>query len=136
MFKFKEPYDCIDLEIHTDKRGVLFEIMRFKDQNIPGKGYFYTFSVNPGARRGDHYHKRKKEWFACIYGEAVVLIEDKKGNKEKIKLTSSKPKLLYFGPYTAHTVLNESDGVAVLVSYGSKQHNPKDEDTFKKFIEI
>lgn len=135
MFKFKEPYDCIDLDIHSDKRGVLFEIMRFKDQNIPGKGYLYTFSVNPGARRGDHYHKRKKEWFSCIYGEAIVLIEDKKGNKEKIKLRASKPKLLYFGPYTSHAILNKSKKIAVLVSYGSKQHDPHDEDTFRKFIE-
>lgn len=134
MFKFKEPYDCLDLEAHVDPRGMLFEIMRFKDQNIPGEGYIYTFSVNPGARRGDHYHTKKKEWFTCVYGEAVVLVLDKEGNKEEIILSAEKPKLLYFGPYTSHAILNKSKDVAVLVSYGSKQHDPDDPDTFKKFI--
>jgi len=136
MFKFKEPFDVLDLELHTDTRGALFEILRFKDQNIPGEGYIYTFLVNPGARRGDHYHTKKQEWFTCVYGEVAVLVEDKKGNKKKITLNASKPQLLYFGPYTVHTILNESNGVAVLISYGSKQHDPKNEDTFKKFIEI
>lgn len=136
MFKFKEPYDCLDLEIHTDPRGALFEIMRFKDQNIPGKGYIYTFSVNPGARRGDHYHTKKQEWFTCVYGKVVILVEDKDGNKKKIKLNANKPKLLYFGPHTSHAILNESEEVAVLVSYGSKQHDIKHPDTFKKFIKI
>ena len=135
MFKFKEPYDVLNLEPHVDPRGLLFEIMRFKDQNIPGEGYIYTFSINPGVRRGDHYHTRKLEWFTCVYGEAVILIEDKDGNKEKIVLNTTKPKLIYFGPYTSHAVLNESDDVAVIVSYGSKQHDPDDEDTFRKVIE-
>jgi len=135
MFKFKEPYDIVDLESHTDLRGSLFEIMRFKDQNFPGEGYIYTFSVNPGARRGDHYHTRKLEWFTCVYGEAVILVETKDGKKEKIILNTKKPKLIYFGPYTSHAVINESKDIAVIVSYGSKQHDPKDEDTFKKFIE-
>lgn len=136
MFKFKEPFDVIDLESHADSRGVLFEIMRFKDQNIPGEGYIYAFSVNPGERRGDHYHTKKQEWFTCVYGEAAILIEDKNGNKKKIVLNSIKPKLLYFGPYTSHAILNESKEVAVLVSYGSKQHDPNDSDTFKKVIEM
>lgn len=136
MFKFKEPYDVIDLETHADPRGFLFEIMRFRDQNIPGEGYLYTFSVNLGERRGDHYHTKKQEWFTCVYGEVVILVEDKNGNKNKIILNTKEPKLLYFGPYTSHAILNESKEVAVLVSYGSKQHDPKDEDTFKKFIEI
>ena len=134
MFKFREPYDVMDLKTRVDSRGTLFEIMRFKDQNIPGKGYIYAFSVNPGTRRGDHYHTKKREWFTCVYGEAVVLVEDKNGNKKKMILNASKPKLLYLGPHTSHAILNESKEIAVLVSYGSKQHNPKDPDTFEKFI--
>lgn len=136
MFKFKEPYDVIELELRTDPRGSLFEIMRFKDQNIPGEGYIYAFSINPGARRGDHYHTHKLEWFSCVYGEAVVLIESQDGKKKKIILSADKPKLVYFGPYTSHAVINESENLAVIVSYGSKQHDPNDEDTFRKFIEI
>lgn len=132
---FKEPFKIIPLAKHSDKRGDLFEILRFKDQNVPGEGYIYTFSVNSGERRGDHYHTKKQEWFTCVYGEAMVLIEDKKGNKQKIILNASEPKLLYFGPYTTHAILNEGKNIAVIVSYGSKQHDPNDQDTFSKIID-
>ncbi len=51
-----EPFDVHELSTHTDKRGFLFEILRFKDNGIPGDGQLYTFSIEPGKRRGDHYH--------------------------------------------------------------------------------
>jgi dTDP-4-dehydrorhamnose 3,5-epimerase len=133
---FKEPYDIVSLEKHSDIRGDLFEIFKFKNQKLQKKGYVYSFSINPGERRGDHYHTKKKEWFTCVYGEATILVEDKEGGKNKIILNADNPKLLYFGPYTAHAVLNQGKEVAVIVSYGSKQHDINDEDTFKKFIEI
>src|SRR3989344_2412516 len=76
---FKEPYDIIDLERHSDPRGNLFEILRFKDHKIPGEGYVYCFTINYKQRRGDHYHTKKQEWFSCVSGKAVVLVEDRIG---------------------------------------------------------
>ena len=133
---FKEPFDIIDLTRHSDPRGDLFEFLRFKDQKIPNEGYIYCFSINPGQRRGDHYHTKKLEWATCVSGEVAVLFEDKEGKKTKISLSSENPKLIYFGPYTSHTFLNEKDVPAVVVCYGSKQHDPANQDTFPKFIEI
>ena len=126
----------LDLVKHSDPRGTLFEILRFKDQHVPGEGYIYTFSINPGHRRGDHYHTHKEEWFTCVYGKAIIFIERKDGEKKKLLLDADKPVLVYCGPYTAHALLNETDTPAIMVSYGSKQHDPEDEDTHKKFIEI
>src|SRR3989344_6899889 len=105
---FKEPYDIIDLERHSDPRGNLFEILRFKDHKIPGEGYVYCFTINPGQRRGDHYHTKKQEWFSCVSGKATVLVEDKEGNKKKIILDADKPAVVYCGPYTSHALYNES----------------------------
>lgn len=130
----EKTFEIIYLEKHSDPRGDLFEILRFKDQKIPGKGYLYCFTINPGQRRGDHYHTKKHEWFSCVSGQAVALIEDKEGKKKKIMLDSDKPSVIYCGPYTAHALYNESKTPAVIVSYGSKEHDPKDPDTFKKII--
>lgn len=135
MFKFKEPFDVIPLEKHSDKRGDLFEILRFKDWGVPGEGYVYTFSINPGERRGDHFHERKLEWFTCVSGTAIILLEDRDGNKKKFPISSDSPVLVYCGPGTVHALMNETDKPAVLVSYGSKQHDPNDPDTTRKFIE-
>ena len=131
---FKEPFEIISLTKHSDPRGDLFEILRFKDQQIPGEGYVYCFTINPGQRRGDHYHTRKQEWFSCVSGKATVLIEDKEGNKQKVILEAGQPAIIYCGPHTAHALYNESEIPAVIVSYGSKQHDSSDPDTFKKFI--
>ena len=131
---FDKPYEVIHLENHKDERGSLFEILRFKDNKIPGEGYIYSFTINPGQRRADHYHKIKQEWFSCISGKVTVLIEDKDGTQSKIILDAANPAVVYCSPYTAHALYNESEEVAVVVSYGSPQHDPNNPDTFKKFI--
>ena len=55
-------YKIKNLELHSDNRGDLFEALRFKSERIPNGGQIYIYSVKPGCRRGDHYHKRKEEW--------------------------------------------------------------------------
>ena len=40
--EWKKPFDEIDLIPHTDQRGTLFEVIRFKDFSIPEGGQIYT----------------------------------------------------------------------------------------------
>lgn len=133
---FKEPFDIIELISHADPRGVLYEVLRFKDNAVPGEGQLYCYTVNPNHRRGDHYHEKKQEWFACVSGKLIALIEDASGNKKKIALTGERPAIIYCGPRTAHALLNESASPAVVVAYSSAQHDPENPDTISKFIEI
>lgn len=128
---WKEPFDVHNLKNYRDQRGYLFEVLRFTDQYIPSGGQLYTFSIEPGMRRGDHYHNKKQEWFTCVSGEAIVLLSNK-NDRKAIKISADKPKVVYAAPGTAHALINNSNKVAVIVSYGSKQHDPKDEDTFKQ----
>jgi dTDP-4-dehydrorhamnose 3,5-epimerase-like enzyme len=125
-----EPFDIRDLRRHDDPRGGLFEILRFTEQCVPGGGQLYTFTINPGQRRGDHYHTRKREWFTCAHGKAVVLLTDTKtGREESVELDAAKPKIVYAGPHTAHALLNREPETAVIISYGSEEHHPEDPDT-------
>lgn len=128
--RWNEPFDNLKLKIFVDHRGFLFEILRFKDFNIPGEGQLYTFSIESGKRRGDHYHLKKKEWFTCVYGKAIVLLSHKNGMEKAIQLSAEDPQIVYAGLGTAHALINNTNTVAVIVSYSSKQHDPKDEDTY------
>jgi len=129
---WKEPFEIRERTIHTDPRGSLFEILRFKDEDIPPGGQLYTFSIEPGQRRGDHYHVRKREWFICVHGEAVLLLESEKGEKARVVLSAKNPAIVYSAPGTSHALINNLKEPAVIVSYGSKQHDPNDPDTFPR----
>lgn len=129
--EWKKPFDKIDLIPHTDARGTLFEIIRFKDFEIPEGGQVYTFSITPGSRRGDHYHHKKVEWFTCVYGKAIVLLSTVDGKHEAaIELSAEKPMLLYAPTETIHALINQEDELAVIVSYGTVQHDESDPDTY------
>jgi dTDP-4-dehydrorhamnose 3,5-epimerase-like enzyme len=126
-----EPFEIRDLTIHVDDRGRLFEILRFLDDDVPGQGYIYTFSVNPGVRRGDHYHHIKREWFTCVHGSVTVLLDDLKGRTAVVELIADKPAIVYAGPGTTHALLNQTSEAAVVLSYGSRQHEHGDPDTYR-----
>jgi dTDP-4-dehydrorhamnose 3,5-epimerase len=127
---WREPLEVRGLLRHDDARGGLFEVLRFADEEVPGGGQLYTFTINPGQRRGDHYHTRKREWFTCAHGSALVLLTDTRtGRDEVVELDATRPRVVYAGPGTAHALLNRGDEVAVIISYGSEQHHPEDPDT-------
>ena len=129
---WSEPFEARPLAIREDERGMLFEIVRFLDDDIPGQGQVYAFSIVQGARRGDHYHERKQEWFTCVHGTVIVLLTSADGLDARFSLDAANPQLIYAGPGTTHAVLNRSQVTAVVVSIGSEQHNPEDEDTYRK----
>lgn len=129
---WKQPFDELPLKRYDDQRGMLFEILRFKDFSIPANGQLYTFSIESKQRRGDHFHLKKHEWFTCVHGEAIVLLTSKNGINRHFKLDAQKPSVIYAAPGTTHALINDKPETAVIVSYGSTQHDPDDEDTFKK----
>jgi len=130
--KWQEPFDSLILTKYKDERGFLFEILRFGDYSIPGGGQLYTFSIEPNKRRGDHFHLKKQEWFTCVHGKAIVLLTSSEGKDKIIELSAEFPEIIYAAPGTSHALINKSEELAVIVSYGSMQHDPEDEDTFRK----
>lgn len=127
---WQAPFEVRALKAHIDPRGRLFEILRFVDDGIEGKGQVYTFSLNPGIRRGDHYHHVKREWFTCVHGRVTVLLDDRHGRTQAVVLDADRPAIVYAAPGTTHALVNEGSDVAVVVSYGSIQHRDDDPDTY------
>ena len=129
---WKEPFDVHNLKIHWDERGFLIELLRFIDFAIPAGGQLYTFSINAGKRRGDHFHLIKREWFTCVYGKAIILLGSKDGQQISCEISHKIPKLVYAGPGTAHALINQTDSISIIVSYGSTQHKVDDPDTYSE----
>ena len=93
----------------TDKRGHL--VVFLGSRNLPddakkfGQIYFITFS-GKGVVRGNHYHKKWREWFGLIDGKIEVALRDfKTGKSKKIILDSRSDEYvrLEVGPYVTHS---------------------------------
>lgn len=123
------PYVIEPLNVHHDARGILYEALRFSSQDIPRDGQIYVYTVSPGARRGDHFHDHKSEWFICVSGRVRLLMKTKDGDRVDESLDADLPRLVFAGPGTSHAVVNETQKVAVIVAYASKEFDPADPDT-------
>ena len=133
---FNEPFAYQELENHVDQRGNLFEMLKFKQWDIPGDGHIYCFSVAPGTRRGDHYHEKKREWLTCVSGVVSVLLEAADGTTKEYTLSAEVPAIVYMGPPTVHAIVNRSATPAFLVAYGSIEFDPQNTDTFPKIVPL
>ena len=126
---WNRAYVIEDLKVHRDARGTLYEALRFSSQTIPEGGQIYVYTVAPGARRGDHFHERKCEWFTCVAGRVRLLMKTKDGDRVDETLDADLPRLVFAGPGTSHAVVNETEKEAVIVVYSSEELDPTDSDT-------
>ena len=125
-----EGFSIKKVKTYDDKRGTLYEALRFKTENVPGDGQIYVYTVEPGARRGDHYHKNKEEWFLCVSGKLELLIKTQKRKFEK-KISSDSPEVVYVAPGTVHTLINRTKNRSVVIAYASKELDRQNPDTHK-----
>ena len=124
-----KPYAIEPLRMHSDARGALYEALRFTSQDIPRGGQIYIYTVVPSARRGDHFHGHKSEWFTCVAGRVRLLMKTKHGDRVDETLDADAPKMVFVGPGTSHAVVNEAQEIAVIMAYASKEFDPTDPDT-------
>jgi UDP-2-acetamido-2,6-beta-L-arabino-hexul-4-ose reductase len=124
-----KPYAIEPLTVHSDARGALYEALRFSSQGIPAGGQIYIYTVAPGARRGDHFHEHKSEWFTCVAGRVRLLMKTRYGDQVDEALDADAPRMVFAGPRTSHAVVNETGEVAVIMAYASKEFDPTDPDT-------
>ena len=127
--KWNLPYAIEELTVHRDSRGALYEALRFSSQDIPLGGQIYLYTVAPSARRGDHFHEHKSEWFTCVSGRVRLLMKTKHGERIDQMLDAEEPKMVFAGPGTSHAVVNETREVAVIMAYASKEFDPAHPDT-------
>lgn len=130
----KIKYKIKELEIHSDKRGWLVEMLKQNELKEKIK-QVYVATIKPGATRGNHYHLKRTEWFFIIGGKAKLYLEDFK-TKEKVslELSAKKPIVITIFPKIAHAVKNSGKETIYLVSAQNTIYNPKNPDTFPYLI--
>ncbi|CAM8410812.1 RfbC dTDP-4-dehydrorhamnose 3,5-epimerase and related enzymes [Candidatus Methylopumilus universalis] len=126
----KKPYEITELTLHSDVRGFLYEAFRFTSQSIPKGGQVYIYSMEPGARRGDHFHIEKSEWVICVSGRVRLLLKTEQDEKVSKELDGRKPELIFLAPRTSHALMNESKDIAIIIAYSSEEFHPDHPDTY------
>lgn len=131
IFKLKMDYKIEHFEKFNDKRGQLVVFLRNKDleKNLKrfGQIYFVTFEKR-GVTRGNHYHKKIKEWFGVVSGKVRVVLVDVKTGKRKQMILDGNSKdyvRLEIGPNIAHGFKSISNTVTLL-NYTNKEWSDKD----------
>ncbi|MAG44578.1 hypothetical protein CL633_01685 [bacterium] len=115
------------LEIKKDKRGRLIEIFK-----KPGFGQVFYSTSKPCVVRGNHYHKRKKEYFCVISGKAKIKLRNRKTNQIKeYYVFGDKPRLIEMKTGWTHNIKNIGRKKEMqLLVWVNEIFNPKNPDTF------
>ncbi|MFH1669540.1 MAG: WxcM-like domain-containing protein [Candidatus Woesearchaeota archaeon] len=122
--------DVKKLDKKVDDRGFVFEILRSEQVNAPF-GQIFISTVKSGKVKGNHYHKRKKEWYCVVKGKVSVHFADvKTGEKRTVSLDETTPELLKINPGVSHAITNDGKEEAIILAYISESFNPDDPDTF------
>lgn len=124
-------YKIEHFEKHGDHRGQLIVFLKNSDlkSNLKNFGqiYFVTFEKEQFIR-GNHYHKKWREWFGVVFGKFEVVLKDvNSGEIKKLILTDDTDKYvrLEVGPYVAHTFKNLSPKAALL-NYANAEWSAED----------
>lgn len=108
------------LKTISDSRGDLVVCLKGNDfvkkKRAFGQLYIVTFKKR-NIVRGNHYHKKIREWFVITAGSVEVFLKDiKNGNRKKFILEFGKDmnKAIEVGPYIAHSIMSLSKHAMVL----------------------
>ena len=134
MDKKEIKYEIKKLKIHDDERGWFLEIAKASEMKFPIK-QVSTASIKTGKIRGNHYHKKKHDWFCVLGGDAEFFIGDPTGKKvKKIKILENKPVMVHVFPMMAHAVKNISKNTIYFIEVVSHEYNHRNPDVLSCII--
>lgn len=118
------------LNVHKDERGSLFEIIRDDEIKEQIKQVYFSIS-KPNAIRGNHFHKRKIEWFSVVKGKGMITLKNSINHKtEKYTLSGDKPSIVKVEPGISHVIKNIGEDDMYLIVVANEVFDPLDQDTF------
>lgn len=119
------------LIVKKDKRGWLAEIIRPEDVGNSAFGQIVVTTAVPGQIKGNHYHKRKIEWYCVVQGGGLLtLINNKTGKTREIIMGSKNMVLVKIPPHHFHMIKNVGKKEMLLLVYVSEPFDPLAPDTY------
>lgn len=132
--KFRAVADVwlIDLKVHQDDRGLLFEVLHDYDLVSKGNARFGQVYIvrNPApfTVRAFHRHRELWDYFSIIHGAAkFVLVNPGKYSARVLTLTEWRPQLLIVPPGCWHGWMSLVPDT-ILLCTGSEVYNSADPD--------
>lgn len=120
------------LDKFNDNRGELIVFLKnsnlSKRQKKFGQIYYVTFSKK-GIVRGNHYHKKWREWFGVVAGKIEVVLLDIYTKERVTFVLNAKLKQyvrLEIGPNIAHSFKSKTN-FAVLINYATGEWGKNDD---------
>lgn len=115
----------MEVKINEDERGKYLEVFK-----IPGMCQVSYATSKPGAVRGNHYHKRKREIICVVEGEAHIKVRNRETSEIKEYFVSGEtPQTVEMPLNWAHSVKNIGKDKLLLLIWASEIFNPDDPDT-------
>jgi len=92
--------------------------------------------IEPGAVRGNHYHKSKKEvmvvWYADNWSFGWQSAEE---TKTKVKDFNGRGAMIVeIAPEAAHAIKNSGDEILRIIAFSDKRSDPRQPDTHRKVL--
>jgi UDP-2-acetamido-2,6-beta-L-arabino-hexul-4-ose reductase len=121
------------LEMISDNRGWITEVL--KNQNSENISQIHFSISNPGAVRGNHFHKSRTEWLLVTSGVATIsLLDNKSREKKELPVNADVPTLVKIPPNVAHSIINSGDKPMHLLVVTNQNPNSQDPDTYRKVL--
>jgi len=119
------------INVKSDSRGWLSEIIRPEDIDNIQFGQLFLTVAYPGEVRGNHYHKRKTEWYCVIRGKAILtMVSNKTRERKETIMGENKLTLVEIPPNYFHSIKNVGEKEMMLLVYVNESFNSMDADTY------
>lgn len=120
-------FGFIPKDHHSDMRG--WVINPFDHLDPPGSvADCHAFSIEPGCRRGNHFHPGRDEQVVVLHGE--IVIRDLETGHEEV-MSPGRPGLMAIPPGVPHVFENRSGEVAVALCFSSGERDATMPDTVR-----
>lgn len=124
---------------YLGQKSRMFELKRISSETgsfcelfkADGYGQVSVLTVEPGARRGNHFHDTKCENFHLVRGRVALSERDSRGGEAIIRTVES-GQSFWTRPGWIHTIENVGDATAVLVIWANEIFEHARPDTFRQ----
>jgi len=122
-----KPFHIINVETGRDARGWVSNLLDFLPLPAEQIKNIHVVELKPGAVRGNHRHRRQREWFLICGGPCRLAVEID-GQRTEQTIAGDRPVLVSVAPGTAHALRYEGETVAYLTAVTDAVYNPRQPD--------
>ncbi|MEZ6058296.1 MAG: NAD-dependent epimerase/dehydratase family protein [Planctomycetaceae bacterium] len=112
--------------VRSDERGSLFEVIK-----LANAGQVFFSTTKPGVIRGNHFHRRKVEWFCVVKGEAVIRLRRIGGDAvQEFRVSGDQPEFISIPVFHTHHIENVGESELLTMFWCNEIFDAADADTW------